>query len=231
MGKYKDEKNAVAKQIWDLAEIHSCLNVLDIGIGNNPNSVIKLIGLGANVTAIDIELEKVEKNKHLNARLIQADVTNLPFKGKEFDLSVLFFILHEIPGKDHTKVIEELFRVSDKVMLVEPVPDGGELYLRYYSVFQGIMDSIGQIEKYRDLSYWTKLFTKPDIKLQHSETFKIKEKLIDTEADEYFNDLIEYIKTLNVPDKYISDFKNLKSEVVKKGMTFSDINVIIAETS
>ncbi|MCK4665622.1 class I SAM-dependent methyltransferase [Candidatus Dependentiae bacterium] len=230
MGKYKEEKNAVEKQIWDLAEIHSCLNVLDIGIGNNPNSIIKLIELGANVTAIDIELKKVEQNKHLDARLIHADVTKLPFQGKEFDLSVLFFILHEISDKDHSKVIEELFRVSDKVMLVEPVPDGGELYLEYYSIFQGVMDSIGKIEKYRALSYWTKLFNKPNIKLQHSETFKFEDKLIDTEAEEYFNDLIEYIKILNVPEKYISDFKKLKSEVVKNGMTFSDINVIIAET-
>jgi ubiquinone/menaquinone biosynthesis C-methylase UbiE len=87
--------------------------ILEVGIGNGTMSTY-LKKVGFTVTTADYE-------EHLGAD-VTADVTALPFKDNEFDLSMCCEVLEHLPFSEFTKAVKELARVSSKYVFIT-VPD------------------------------------------------------------------------------------------------------------
>lgn len=67
-----------------------------------------------NVTGIDLDPEQIERAKSDNVeneylKFFVADVTNLPFENREFNMVLSFDVLHHIPNWD--KALNEICRV------------------------------------------------------------------------------------------------------------------------
>ncbi len=87
--------------------------ILEVGIGNGTTSTY-LKKVGFNVTTVDYE-------ENLGADFL-ADVTKLPFKNDEFELTLCCEVLEHLPFEEFKKSLLELSRVSSKYVLVT-VPD------------------------------------------------------------------------------------------------------------
>lgn len=108
-----DDYNKIRKQDWDVWKAHlsnilGCVknqNILDIGTGPGTLS-IPLAQLGANVTAVDLSpnmLEKVRDNAIANSISIthsQCDAENLPFKDNSFDVVINKWLFWALPNPE-----------------------------------------------------------------------------------------------------------------------------------
>jgi len=94
-------------------------SVLDVGCGNGFLAKILSEG-GANITGIDISLNKNLKNvKNRNLHYIEGDAESLPFDDCEFDTVVSAAVLEHVLNP--TKMIQEMRRVCKKrLILVVP---------------------------------------------------------------------------------------------------------------
>jgi len=89
--------------------------ILDLCCGTGTLS-IKLAGLGAKVTGIDLSPDMLKKarKKSPKGNFIEGDATNLPFKDCEFETVVASFCLHEMPTEIIEKTLKEMRRVTQK---------------------------------------------------------------------------------------------------------------------
>jgi SAM-dependent methyltransferase len=92
---------------------HEPRAILEIGPG--PGMVT------AALRAIDIEVTTVDVQAELNPDVV-ASVTNLPFENGSFDVSMCCQVLEHLPFEQFVPALEELCRVSRKVVLVS-LPD------------------------------------------------------------------------------------------------------------
>ncbi len=84
-------------------------NVLEVGVGNGLTSFY-LIKNGVKVTTCDI-------NKTLRPDYV-ADIRELPFSDTEFDLIYAYQVLEHLPFDEFDMVLNELFRVSKKFVVI-----------------------------------------------------------------------------------------------------------------
>ena len=84
-------------------------NVLEIGIGNKTTvNYLKQNG---------IKIDTCDFNKELEPDYV-ADIRNLPFKNKSYDVVLACEVLEHIPWKDVDKALMELHRVSKKYVVI-----------------------------------------------------------------------------------------------------------------
>ncbi|MEM2704220.1 MAG: class I SAM-dependent methyltransferase [Candidatus Bathyarchaeia archaeon] len=95
----------------------SHLKILDAGCGQNLSS-FRFIPDKARFIGVDISFknllnskEQAKNNNRQNVNLIRATLTNLPFKGRTFDVIICCDVLEHI--KDKQYVINEISRVCD----------------------------------------------------------------------------------------------------------------------
>lgn len=92
--------------------------VLDIGCGSyqfiyDPNITKSRIGIDVSKSAIEKANKIYPKSQHL---VISAD--KLPFADKEFDTSLLLFVLHHIPYAKWKNILLEAKRVSRESIII-----------------------------------------------------------------------------------------------------------------
>jgi demethylmenaquinone methyltransferase/2-methoxy-6-polyprenyl-1,4-benzoquinol methylase len=77
---------------------------------------------GAYVTAIDVTPAMLErarrKCRHLPARFLHMDARALDFPGRQFDVAVLSFALHDMPRRVRKEVLREVGRVTRQELIV-----------------------------------------------------------------------------------------------------------------
>lgn len=112
MGAYESER--VEEIVASIPE--DVKSILDIGVGGGYlyQKVKERIGTG--YTGIDISFELVKRAK--DEKVCVADVKNLPFKDKQFDLVLAADVLEHLKEDVFTKSIEEIIRVSKKYILI-----------------------------------------------------------------------------------------------------------------
>jgi ubiquinone/menaquinone biosynthesis C-methylase UbiE len=150
---YVKEQERAEKEIWSSINVKE-LTVVDFGVGE---STKKLIDLGAKVIAVDRDLEKLKKYDNLDISLIKCDITNFPFDNRIAELAVFYFTLHKIDPLIHKEVISTTYKISPRIMVVEPSPKGCLAYQRYAELWHNAMHSIDRFEDYQPISYWKKL--------------------------------------------------------------------------
>jgi ubiquinone/menaquinone biosynthesis C-methylase UbiE len=101
-------------------------SVIDVGCGSG-NFISKLVTQFPQfkqIIGIDFLTEMVNSaqdkiNQSDKVSLIQADILNIPFNNKNFDITICMDTLHHIHHDDFNKAIEELTRITDKILILE----------------------------------------------------------------------------------------------------------------
>ena len=111
--------------------------LLDIGTGYL--SILAAKEFNCRVTSIDLLKEKLQEIKQearkevisKRIRFVEANAAKLPFADNNFDISVSYGALHH-SRNDYKKIIQEMFRVSKKrVIITELTKCGLHLFDRY----------------------------------------------------------------------------------------------------
>ena len=220
---YIKEQEMVEKEIWSSIEVKG-LMVIDFGVGE---STKKLVELGARVIAVDKDKEKLKRYSSLDLSLIQCDIVKLPFHTKIADLAVFYFTLHEIDPNLHKNAILSARKVSSKVMVVEPSPNGCPTYNLYASIWRRAMHSINEFEDYKHASYWKRLIEDCGFKVIALKMVRQKVEIPFIMLKQLVHDTIKQWKNIGIKVKYIREMENFLNYVKKRGMRWSDLSVII----
>ncbi|MDI6708709.1 MAG: methyltransferase domain-containing protein [Candidatus Thermoplasmatota archaeon] len=202
----KQEWERVMREIWTGINVRQ-LKVLAVGVGENAASARWLLGQGANVTAIDKEIEKLKKYKTLGIPLVCCDVNSLVFKDGSFDLCVFSTVLHEIDPSLHEKILSKTANLSSRIMIIEHSPR--TFYERYEKLWRNAMRQIGKFEERRPFSYWKELVKKCDLKILISKRIERKKKLLPKKVSDISTAISRKWAADGVPKKYIEEMRSL----------------------
>ena len=230
MSAYNEEQKRIEEKIWSFIHVKKGDKVLDVGVGGRAASTRRLLSLGAVVTALDINSRLLKKHRSLNANMVCGDISWLPFASSTFNFSLAYGTLHEVNPDLHQKVISELARVSQNVIIVEPDPVGDQLYSKFSDIWRRAMHSIGKFEDYQQLTYWRRLLEKSKARVLVCEKIAHERKLMGVEAERFIEETVENAKSYGVPERYLREFRDLTEDVKHLGMLLSDLNIIIGKT-
>jgi len=113
---YKEKRILWKKETSNLPKILKGKKVLELGVGNGKTLISILKQKPKQVIAIDFSDEVVEFHlkKFPQVQIIQEDIKNLPFKDKEFDAIVCYFVLDSLLQWEIELAVAEIFRVLKK---------------------------------------------------------------------------------------------------------------------
>jgi uncharacterized UPF0146 family protein len=135
--------------------------ILDIGAGEKAQSAHKMIEYGGNVTILDNNKDRLDKQ---NIPGIFGDAAHIPLPDGSYDLVTTFSALHEMPAEIHSKVIREMKRVGKTVAIFEgynaPVNEEEKKLL---DLAKELASSVGEIEKPMPKEYWLSLLKESGI--------------------------------------------------------------------
>jgi len=112
----------IRDKVADMAEAEKRSRVLDVCTGTGKQA-FAFAKRGHDVVGIDLSPDMLKvaerKNKYKNVRFEAADATKLPFDDNSFDVSCISFALHDMPHEIRHKVLDEMKRVSRRVVVVD----------------------------------------------------------------------------------------------------------------
>ena len=112
----------VRKKVVDIADAKEGANILDVCTGTGAQA-LAFGRKGFDVVGIDLSPEMLSvakrKNKYKNVRFKIADATEIPFDDNSFDVSCISLALHDMPYDIRHKVLNEMKRVSQKVVVID----------------------------------------------------------------------------------------------------------------
>jgi ubiquinone/menaquinone biosynthesis C-methylase UbiE len=227
---FEQEREEIRESTWSLLNLKPGDHVLDVGVGHIAYSRNKLIELGTRCTSIDLDWSILRKHKTAKANLVQCNAAQIPFRDQVFELALANFTFHEINPALHHAVISEFCRVSKRIMVVEPDVSEDPLCRRFQEIWTVSMHSIQKFEDYKTLDGWTDMLKNRGVRITTTQKLRSSVRLYGQEAIDYMETVIDNLREEGVPDQYVQEMKNLTQDVVKKGMIFSDVNVIIGKT-
>ena len=116
-----------------VAWVPESATVLDIGCGTGLLSFALKAKKNCQVTGIDLSLRMLDfakaNNPYEDVKFIHQDATDMSaFKDRSFDYVVILNVIHELTPIQQQKMIQESFRVGDKIILFDsnvPLPWNG----------------------------------------------------------------------------------------------------------
>jgi demethylmenaquinone methyltransferase/2-methoxy-6-polyprenyl-1,4-benzoquinol methylase len=113
-------RNKVADMIDE--EYRAKIKILDVCSGTGTQA-FAFAKRGYEVMGIDLSEEMLwvakKKNKYENVRFVMADATKMPFENDYFDYACISFALHDMPHEVRHRVLDEMRRVSRKIIVVD----------------------------------------------------------------------------------------------------------------
>ncbi len=106
---------------------------------------------GYEVVGIDLSeemLRMAKKNKYENVWFVVADATKMPFEPDYFDFACISFGLHDMPHEVRHQVLDEMRRVSEKIIVVDYHIPKNRLRRWLYVSFTSLYES----KYYRDFA-------------------------------------------------------------------------------
>lgn len=112
----------VRDKVVDLVDAEKGSKILDVCTGTGKQS-FAFGKRGYSVIGIDLSEDMLKiaerKNRYKNVRFILADASNIPFEDNYFDVSCISFGLHDMPHGIREKVLDEMNRVSKKIVIID----------------------------------------------------------------------------------------------------------------
>jgi len=104
----------------EVGKLEEVRKILEIGAGTG-RDLEELSKRGYNVTFSDFSSVAIEKFNKRNPQIetIECDARKLPFQGNSFDLVYCLGLLEHFDKKDRAKIIREMFRISNKYILID----------------------------------------------------------------------------------------------------------------
>jgi len=114
----------IREKVADLVDEEDKIKILDVCTGTGTQA-FAFAKRGYEVVGIDLSEEMLrmakKKNKYENVRFVVADATKMPFDFEPvyFDFACISFGLHEMPHEVRHQVLDEMRRVSEKIIVVD----------------------------------------------------------------------------------------------------------------
>ncbi len=102
--------------------------VLELGVGTGKTLRALIRKSPKEIIAVDFSAKAVRESKPLESykvKVLQADITSLPFEDKEFDVIVCNYVLNNMLEKDRKKAVKEMKRLLAK---------NGKIYFEDFAV-------------------------------------------------------------------------------------------------
>ncbi len=115
-------RNKVADLVDE--EYKNKIKILDVCTGTGTQAfAFAFAKSGYEVVGLDMSKEMLKiaekKNKYENVRFVVADATKMPFEPDYFDFACISFGLHDMPHEVRHRVLDEMRRVSEKIIAVD----------------------------------------------------------------------------------------------------------------
>ena len=106
--------------LFEIGRLKNTNKVLEIGAGTG-RDLEELSERGYDVTYSDFSSVAIEKFHKRNPQIEtqECDARNLPFQNDSFDLVYCLGLLEHFDRQDRRKIIKEMFRVSNKYVLID----------------------------------------------------------------------------------------------------------------
>ncbi len=129
------------------------IKILDVCTGTGTQA-FAFAKKGFDVVGLDLSREMLKmaekKNKYENVRFVVADATKMPFENDYFDFACISFGLHEMPHEVRHQVLDEMKRVSRKIIVVDYHIPKNRLHRWLHVSFASLYES----KYYRDFAKW-----------------------------------------------------------------------------
>jgi demethylmenaquinone methyltransferase/2-methoxy-6-polyprenyl-1,4-benzoquinol methylase len=112
----------IRNKVVDMIDSKAKIKILDVCSGTGTQT-FAFAKRGYEVVGIDLSEEMLwvakKKNKYENVRFVMADATKMPFENDYFDYACISFALHDMPHEVRHQVLDEMRRVSRKIIVVD----------------------------------------------------------------------------------------------------------------
>ena len=141
----------VRNKVADLIDKGDKMKILDVCTGTGTQA-FAFAKRGYEVMGIDLSEEMLwvakKKNKYENMRFVVADAAKMPFENDYFDFACISFGLHEMPHEVRHQVLDEMRRVSRKIIVVDYHIPKNKLHRWLHVSFTSLYES----KYYRDFA-------------------------------------------------------------------------------
>ena len=114
--------SGVRYKVVDLVNAKKGSRILDVCTGTGQQA-FAFGREGYIVIGIDLSEDMLKiaerKNRYENVGFKVADASRIPFEDKYFDISCISFGLHDMPHEVREKVLDEMKRVSERVVIID----------------------------------------------------------------------------------------------------------------
>ena len=141
----------VRNKVADLIDKGDKIKILDVCTGTGTQA-FAFAKRGYEVLGIDLSEEMLwvakKKNKYENMRFVVADAAKMPFENDYFDFACISFGLHDMPHEVRHFVLDEMRRVSRKIIVVDYHIPKNKLHRWLHVSFTSLYES----KYYRDFA-------------------------------------------------------------------------------
>lgn len=159
--------------------------------------------------------------------LILCDFLQFPFRTRLADVVIFYFTLHEINPAFHYEAVLMACELAPRIMIVEPSPEGCEVYEEYSRLWREAMHSIGRFEDYKPIEYWKSILEEAGLRVI-SKTIRWKASIPPNKLEEIIKITVEGWERMKVKQEYITRIREFLEQVKGIGMRWSDINVLVS---
>lgn len=214
------------RDVWSILGLDfRGLRVVDFGAGE---STRRLLQLGAEVVAVDRDLERLREFTDAGAAVVACDLFEFPFRCRFADLAVFHFTLHEVDPARRREALAIAKQVAPRVLVVEPSPEGCPAFLRFYGLWREAMRSVGRFEEYRPLEYWVDLVESCGFEVELTERVSQDSPVPREDVERLVREAADLWRRLGVPEGIVREMLEFPSYVESVGgMRWSDLLVVL----
>jgi ubiquinone/menaquinone biosynthesis C-methylase UbiE len=231
---YFDDAKRIRSEILSVLSRVKPKVIVDVGVGESTKNLLSNTpGL---IIAVDLDCEKLigfpeeisSSNTVNELMLVCCDTLHLPLRLESIDLVLLYFVLHEINPKLHMDTLAGIKKVSKYTLIVEPIPNGNELYRRMCTIWRDAMRSVGKFEEYREPEYWLQLLDRLNFHIVEKRIISWKTTVPHEVLKTVISSWISEWRRINMPKEFIKQLEMFLEET--KEFRWSDILVVLASS-
>ncbi len=225
MAKHRaDSRDSAHDKAWSLVDVGG-LTVVDFGAGK---STKRLLQMGANVIAVDRDLERLKEFVDAGVPVVVCDFVDFPFRCRFADLAVFHFSLHEVDPARHHDIVTMARQIAPRILIIEPSPEGGLAFRRFYELWREAMESVGRFEEYKSLEYWRGLVESCGFDVELSERAVQDYPIPRDEVEKLAREAVDLWRRLGVPESIVREMLEFPGYVERVGgMWWSDLLVVL----